>query len=264
MNDPADDKLDRLLGDWAAAHQPDEAHLAALRNRVLDEAGAAPAPPAARSPWRARLAWFGLGAAAAAVAAALLLPLLRSHPTEDPGAQEVAEGPVFPPGVLLDPQQLALHARLFAEVQRVFRSDLAWMAESKGKVVLGIESADRRNAAGSEPMTVRLVVMARTPGETSWHCRSSVDVLTYDEEFVQFGPQEGMENTLALWVHRLPDGMIAVDTSLGIERSDRPTLSHSGIQRPAVPEPILTLQTEETEYRVFQTVTSLPKEVGKS
>ena len=263
-NDPSDDMLDRLLGDWAAAQQPDEAHLAALRKRTLDDAGGRPARPAAPEPWRTRLAWFGLGAAAAAVAAVLLLPLLMPNPVQDPGGREILRLPPPPPEVRLDPQQLALHARLFAEMKRVFPSDLAWMAESQGKVVLGIESADRRLPAGSEPITVRLVVMARRPGETAWHCRSRVDVIVYDEEIVQLGPQDGVENTLALWVHRLPDGMIAVDTSLGIEPPDRPALSCSGIQRPAVPEPILTLRTEETEYRVFQTVASLPEEVGKS
>ena len=271
MNENQDDKLtdarlDRLLGDWAAAQRPDEAHLEALQRQISEAAGPATAEPRpkAAATWPARLAWFALGAAAAIVAAVLLVPRLIPHPPADPN---VPGGPLAGAGdvpleVRFDRQQLASKAALFEELREVFAGNLAWMAEADGKVVLGVASEGQTASADPTPITIRLVVMARKPGEADWHRRTSVDVILCNEELVQFGPEVESPEQFAVWAHLLPDGMIAVDTSLDLESPQAAGSSYSGVQQPSVHQRIFTLKTDEAEYRVFQTVAVLPKEVG--
>jgi hypothetical protein len=58
----------------------------------------------------------------------------------------------------------------------------------------------------------------------------------------------------------LPDGSVAVDTSISLGAGNKE--SYSGVQRQSVPERILTRKSGDVEYRVFQTVAVLPEKVG--
>lgn len=281
MNRRKEENLDRLLRDWATGEQPDQSHLEMLHERIaqaadqLEGAGAetsgipddALAPGGARKAtlpgaWPTRLGWFALGAAAAILAAVFLLWGLGTRPPVDTPGPRAASGPPAPPEARLSGRELAAQATVFAAMREVFADQLAWMAEADGKVILGIEPEAQAPPAGSDAITIRLVVMARRSGEADWRPRWSVDCIVHDEQLVELPPQDGPENRLAVWTHLLPDGMIAVDTSLGIETSQPGPSSYSGVQRPEVPQQILTLKTDGTEYQVFQTVAVLPKEVG--
>ena len=281
MNIPTDDRLDRLLQEWAAAQTPGSDHLDALCRRISQaveaaatatptgpaDAGPAVRPeaiaaPGAQRAWLSRAWWFGLGAAAAVTAAVLLWPVLRPAAVHDGRGQPLAAGLPAPPQVRLDGRQLAARAALYAEMRRVFGSDLAWLAETDGSVVLGLQPPGQTAPADSKPIAIRLLVMTRKPGQSEWRAQSRVDVILDDQEYIQFAPKRGPEGQVAFWAYRLPDGMIAVDTSLQVEGSGRPAASHSGIQRPEAPEQIFILRSGETEYRVFQTVAVLPEEVG--
>jgi hypothetical protein len=277
MNHPRDDHLDRLLRDWTAAEQPDEAHLEALRegiSRAADRLEARVAEAIAvgdddltagdgrktisPATWPSRLGWFALGAAAAILAAVFVLSRLGPDQGRDGEVQQSAD---LPPEVRLDRHQLAAEAKLFAAMEEVFAGRLTWMAEADGKVVLGVEPENPAWPAGSQPVTIRLVVMARGPDETAWHRRFSVDCIALNEQLVELVPRDGAEARVALWAHVLPDGMIAVDTSLHVAGAYGEA-SSSAVQQPQVPMRILDLRTNENEYRVFQTVAALPREVG--
>ncbi|MHC4180821.1 MAG: hypothetical protein ACYSWU_25255 [Planctomycetota bacterium] len=275
MNRERDENLDRLLRDWAAGAQPDEAHLEALRERIsqaadqLEGAGAEviSVPKAApTATWPRRLAWFTLGAAAAAAILAAVVVLSRLGPRQgtDTSGEELAE---VPPEARLDRRELVAQATLLAAMKEVFADRLTWLAETDGRVVLGIESEARASPDGSQPITVRLVVMSRRPGETTWRHRWNVDCIAQDEQLVELAPQGGPQTRVALWAHLLPDGMIAVDTNLDLGARDegrdpqRSTLD-TQLFEPQVPQRILDLRADDVEYRVFQTVAVLPKEVG--
>ena len=274
MNHQKDDNLERLLKDWAVAGQPDQAHLDTLHERIsraADELEGANQLEGARAEvidctktvpsatWPGRLVWFALGAAAAILAAVLLVSWLGpDRPVAVPQRQLAG----LPAAARLDRQQLAAQSTLFGAMQEVFAGRLTWMAETDGKVILGIEPEGEASPADSEAITVRLVVMSRRRGESDWHTRWNVDCIVHNEQLVELAAADGSENRLALWTHLLPDGMIAVDTSLGIEGPNGRASSSSGVQRPQVPQRILDLRTERSEYRVFQTVAVLPKEVG--
>jgi hypothetical protein len=277
MSHPRDDNLGRLLRDWAAAEQPDEAHLEALRERISRAAGRLEGHVAevigvgdhdltagdgrktiSPATWPNRLGWFAVGAAAAILAAVFVVSRLGPEGGRDGQRQQGAD---LPPEVRLGRQQLAAEASLFAAMKEVFADRLAWMAEADGKVILGIEPENPASADGSQPITIRLVVMAREPGETAWHRRFRVDCIALSEQLVELAPPDGAEARVAFWAHLLPDGMIAVDTSLDVAGAYGEA-SSSAVQRPQVPMRILDLRTSENEYRVFQTVAVLPREVG--
>ncbi len=283
MNRQKDDNLDRLLRYWASREQPDEAHLESLRRRISQaadslegagtEVGSIPDddPTASRrrkallpAAWSSRLAWFTLGAAAAILAAVVLVSRLGPDRADDTPGEQLVE---VPPEVRLDRQQLAAQAKLLAAMKEVFAGRLTWMAESDGKVILGIEPETQPSPDGSQPITIRLVVMARRPGEATWRRRWSVDCIVHNEQLVELAPQDGSGAQFAFWAHLLPDGMIAVDTSLGLGargegREPQPSTLDTQLFEPQVPQRILTLKTDGTEYQVFQTVAVLPKEVG--
>jgi len=277
MSHPRDDNLDRLLRDWTAAGQPDEAHLQALRERISraaeqleghvaevigvgDDDLTAGDGRKTRSPatWPGRLGWFALGAAAAILAAVFVVSRLGPDRGRDGQRQQWAD---LPPEVRLDRHQLAAEASLFAAMKEVFADRLTWMAEADGKVILGIDPENPASVGGSQPITIRLVVMAREPGETAWRRCFSVDCIVLSEQLVELAPADGAEARVAFWAHVLPDGMVAVDTSLDVAEAYGET-SSSAVQRPQVPMQILDLRTNENEYRVFQTVAVLPREVG--
>jgi hypothetical protein len=151
---------------------------------------------------------------------------------------------------------------LFAEMQRMFADNLAWVAETNGDVLLGVEPEPRPSADDGRPIVVRLLVMTRQPGHTAWTRQRSIDLIVRDQEFVELAPPDGWDQNLAVWAFRMPDGMIAVDTSLAIRTADAQPACHSGVQRPKVPRQILQLKSDGAEYRVFQTVAVLPEEVG--
>jgi hypothetical protein len=277
MSHSRDDNLDRLLRDWAAAEQPDEAHLAALRERISRAADASPGHLAevigagdhdlmaadgrksiSPAQWAGRWGWLALGAAAAILAAVFMFSRLGPERGRDGQRRQSAD---LPAEVRLDRHQLAAQANLFAAMEEVFADRLTWMAEAEGKVMLGIESENPAPPDGSQPITIRLVVVAREPGEAAWHRRFSVDCIARSEQLVELAPPEGAEAGVAFWAHVLPDGMIAVDTRLDVAGA-YPEACSSAVQRPRVPMQILDLRTKRSEYRVFQTVAVLPREVG--
>jgi len=269
VNEPDEERLDQVLRDWASQQRPAPDRLETLGKRILDAAEGpddrpVPAAPT-RGAWTGRLAWFAAGAAAAVVAAAVVLHLWSPNKPDESDHRSVATTEPtepIPAEARFDAAGLARRARLFGEMQRVFDDNLAWVAESNGDVLLGVEPEARPSPDDGKPIVVRLLVMTRKPGQTAWTRGQSIDLIVRDQELVEVAPPKSGNESLAVWAFRLPDGTIAVDTSLGIRTADAQPAAYSGVQRPKVPRQILQLKSDGAEYRVFETVAVLPEEVG--
>ena len=106
-------------------------------------------------------------------------------------------------------------------------------------------------------MAVRVVVLSRKPGDSAWKPLWGADLLTHDEQLVELPSGKTGGADLRLWTHRLPDGAIAVDGDLALSGKSPVRSSFRGIQQPAVPQRVFSLETDEAEYQVYQTVAML-------
>jgi len=261
MSEPTLDKMDRLLRDWAARQRPGEASPEAIKDQVLQAAAESVGTtsiPSTKRRWSARLVWVGVGVAASLLAAAILIRAWSAGGREE-GLRADNRDPL--PGAASDTPELALKAALFSEMAGIFEGNLAWLAETDGKVILGVESQPRRTEMDAEPITIRVVAMVRKPGQTAWEQRWSVDCIVRNEELAEFSPPDTGGDELAIWAHVLPDGVIAVDSSLRWENNGGQTMSQSTIHQSRAPQ-VFEFRTDQAEYQVFQTAARLPKEVG--
>jgi len=275
MNEHDEKKIDRLLGDWSSGERADLEHLDRLAERIKSaiDAHVAPDPqygpltaplPATNAGWRTPLTWFSLGVAASVLVTGLGIAwfVAREKPIVLP---ESAESTAF---AQIDAGQIHNRATLFRELNDFYAGNLAWMAEVDGRVVLRVDSSKigspsspvQGNVARERSVTVRVVVVARAAGDERWQTLWKADVMAENDQFVQIGPSDGAKHDLSVWAHMLPDGSVAVDTSISLEAGNQD--SYSGVQRPSVPERILTRKAGNVEYRVFQTVAVLPEKVG--
>jgi len=275
MNEHDEKKIDRLLCDWSAGERADLQHLHRLAERIKSAIDAQVAPdsqygplvaptPTVNAGWRTPLVCFSLGVAATVLVTGLGIAwfVAREKPIALP---EPAETTTF---AQIDTGQIHNRATLFRELNEFYAGNLAWMAEVDGRVVLRVDSAKigspsspiQTNDARERSVTVRVVVIARAAGDQRWQTLWKADVISENDQFVQIGPSDGAKRDLSLWAHLLPDGSVAVDTSISLEAGNQE--SYSGVQRPSVPERILTRKSGNIEYRVFQTVAVLPEKVG--
>lgn len=262
MNEPQDKHLDRLLHDWAEAKLRGRASDQDLSRRILNRVDAQQAEvnwrtgsPLAHKParWSTRLAWFGLGAVASAATAIILAVCWTPEPVNL----------ALPPRESSSrPADLAPQAKAFLEMQAIFGNNLAWLAETEGKVMLGLQGQAPASRASSTPITIRVELMVRQPGETEWRTSWSVDCVTLDGELVELTRADGSRNPWMVWAHVLPDGMIAVDSSLRWEGLHGEANAYDVIHRPGVRRSVFEWRHEGVEYRVFQTAATLPGGVG--
>lgn len=266
MTDEPQNSLDGLLRQWAAEQTPDDAAAERLRARVTAAVGTeafldlAPATLARHSAgvW-GRVLWFTAGAAAAVVAVCVLWP---AKPLHEQVAVEQNPPESVPAIAQFLESQLTEKARLLAGMEELFNGRLAWVAEDGRQVQVGLLPHGERPSRDARPLAVRVVVLERTAGNPAWRPVWGADLLTHDEQLVEVGP-EGMHGArLRLWTQRLPDGAFAVDVDLAL-RGDSPVhSSFSGIQQGRIPQRVFSVQTDDAEYQVYQTVALLEKKVG--
>jgi len=276
MNDE-EKQLDRLLGKWSAGERADARQIERLTQRIQTAWDAKDSPDpqydapaetrlAGGAAWRTPALWFSLGVAATVLIAASLFPWSR---VRDP---EVLPNGSGEPSVLaqIDAGQLVNRATLFRELDDFYVGDLAWMAEVDGRVVLRVggsktSGGDSSPATSREPvqaLTVKVVVVARAAKGESWKPVWKADLIAENDQLVEVGSPDGAKHDLAIWAHVLPDGSVALDTRLSMDRKQKEAWTYSGVQRPNMPETILTRKSGQVEYRVFQTVAVLPEKVG--
>jgi hypothetical protein len=263
------DKLDKLLRQWAAAHATSEEHAQKLADRIVDELtgdDSVAVVPATDErvpvPRRQKLAYAAVGIAATLLIAATVSLLSRgpSVPNE-----------VVPhnDGALLalasvEPSELDDSARLFDEMEMLFADDLRWIADTDSEVHLEIRPVSSRPTTGATPLLVRVVVVQRKSGETGWRKLLETDVLARSQELVETAAGPSADNQLLLWAYLLPDGKVAVDSSIRLTTPIRASVDVSNILSPGKPANVFSLKTEDAEYHILQMVTPLPKQEDAS
>ena len=264
MSKNSPDPLSDLLRHWAEQQSPDDFQSERLQAQVtlaLQDAAFLDLPviPATGGGTGvpSRLLWFAAGAAAA-ILLAWVLPLGHRTPAPPVAREELAEAP---PLVRLHEAQLMAKTRLLAAAEELFDGRLAWLAEDDRDVQLGLTDA-ANFPQDANPIVVRLVVLARKSGSKDWKPVWEADLVTRDEQLVELTPQKLEKSRLRLWAYALPDGKIAVDSDL-VLTGGIPILSvSSGVQQSGVPRQVFSLQRDDAECRVYQTVAFLRKRVG--
>lgn len=279
MSDRRDEHLDNLLRRWADGRRPSDEQLARLHEATLRELesakflGLTAAPTAHVRRWRG---YCAIGAMAAAVLVAVLVPYLRRAPEnrapENNFAGNRAESPRSegtddaPDLSRFDVRQLADKAALIKVLRETFPDDLVWVTETEGEVRIGLRSNAAPSVAGEESasgeLALRIVVAARKKNERIWTTLCSADVVTGPEELVEVPLEAVPGGRLAVWTCLLPDGLVAVDTDVSLDGPRglhaTPSLSSSLVQREGVPCKGDYREADGWEYQVFQTVGRLP------
>ncbi len=279
MNTTRDDEqLDALLNDWAdQTTEPNR--LDSLQTRILSTAASKAAVGETREPHaQAGIATgFGTGQCvridqprraqqlAVGVAAALLLALGVFLGTElqDSTTASIAEIP--PEFTWLQEDQLQNKAALLAEMESLFDGQLAWVAEDGSRVALGLDgpsNARSADAVEDRRLAVRLVVVRRDNHASNWQVAWTMDVSSRPEELVRVASKQSPGDALQLWSYELPDGLIAVDCNLQLAGDVTLDAQSSTLCRNGQPQQIAEGTRGGTEYRVFQTVALLDREVG--
>jgi len=238
--------IDDALKAWSARHAPDRDHLSALVNRIGQQRLAAPTVLAWS--WQASGHWPRVTAFATGVAATLLAVLLWTTCTERHGSLSRLlrnEGAQFA-------QHRAALATVFSETERLFGTNLQWVAQSGRRAELGLVNAA---ANGDEPMVVHLSVMTRRAGEDrTWRCVWQADVVARPDGLINLDPDGQTGNRVALWLHRLDDGAAFVESRLELHQ---PVVMHaetSEVLRFGASRNVTRMRRGDTEYLLLQTV----------
>ena len=252
------ERLERLLGRWAAGHGVEAGDARRLADRIAEELGRAPRPAsespdvaAAPRPFRARVVCAVLAVGAALLI--VLLPLWLFRSPSQPGASTVAA-----PQIAVSQRQIEAHAQLFAEVWRLFGNDLRWVSETSGQVELGVGPVAGGAATGGPPLWIRVLVVRRQAGQSSWRTVLTTDVLTRNEEYVQTQRDPQRDHCLTLWGYVLPDGNVAVDSRIRLREPIRLSADVANVFTPGKPLQVFASTTDGGEIRVFHLVTVLP------
>ncbi len=271
------EKLDELLTQWAARHAADDRHTQKLADRIVDRLSREDPPglyvtTERRAPSAPRRKWAYAAIAASAVlllvATALLVSYLSGRNGErspgNDGNQVVTPTPAELGAATLlaatkvAPPEIEAGARLFREMEILFADDLRWVADSDSKVRLGVHQVSGGQVAGATPLLIRVLLVQRRPGETSWRKILETDVLTRTQERVEAVPDPELDNRLTLWAHVLPDGKVAVDSSIRLTSPIHASVDVTNVLTPGQPRRVFSLKTEDGEYRLFQVVAPLP------
>ena len=272
-----DERLDALLNDWAdQTTEPNR--LDSLQTRILSTAASKSALVEASEPLaQAGIATgFGTGQCvridqprraqqlAVGVAATLLLALGVFLGTElESTTANFAEMP--PEFTWLQEDQLRNKAALLSEMESLFDGQLAWVAEDGNRVDLGLDgpsNARSADAVEGRRLAVRFVVVRRDDNASDWQVAWVMDVSSRPEELVRVASKQTPGDTLQLWSYQLPDGLIAVDCNLQLTGDVTLDARSSTLCRNGQPQQIAEAARGGIEYRVFQTVALLDREVG--
>ena len=244
------DKLDKVLRNWAERTVGDKKDLAGLERRIAmkmrealhDSATALPEAPFFTL-W-GRLAWFSLGAVTACAVALAVVRL--PPPANDVGTPDIVQS------------SESFH-RMFAEVNRLFSGNLRWVAQSGGEVELGIDPSQEESEQDRDPFAVHLAVVSRSGGHGPWSKVWESDILTRSEQAIDIAPDRKSKDRVALWIHPVAEGRFAVDSRLSLNTAVRINSNSSDILDNGKPQAIAVMLIGDTEYRVYQTVTEIRK-----
>jgi hypothetical protein len=260
------DPLDLLLRGWADRHAADSGSLDRIQG-AIGQAMKRDAQSQVREStfavpgrWQSRALWPSIG-----VVAALLLAMV-SVMFWSPKRPEIARhDPPQSSGDVqagITPEQLVRDTKLFAELDRVFGRQLRWVAESDGKLELGIEpDATAALPANSKPVTIRFTVVKRGQSDRDWSVAWTVNLVARNEQLVQLQQAEADSPSLMVWTYTLADGKIACDAELSLGGSQGWRMKGSELQSAGDVREMGSAAEEGVEYRVYQAVQLLDDEV---
>jgi hypothetical protein len=244
MNEP----IDKLLRDWSRRQQPDAAAERRLTSRILqaaaDDTRRTTSPHRESPQGHHRALWFAAGVAATLIAAAVWHALV---PAADPLSallrQEHAR--------FTDRRRTV--SRVFRETERLFGSNLQWIAESGDQTELGV--ADE--TAVGEPLIVRVVLVSRPVGTDTWQPLWTADVVARANGLLQLAPDGAPGNRLALWLHRLDGCAALVESRLDLRTPVPLATEASEVLRFGATRTVTRLCQNGVEYLLLQTVAPL-------
>ncbi len=253
----SESKLDDLLRAWSSrslATRTDLDHLRSLLERNGEQVGIGKA--VGRSRLRSR--WIALSALAAVLFWAATLSMLQFAKQSEETPAEIVE-PSMMASLQLVPREIAARSELYCELKRLFGSQLNWMAEAKNSVELGLQSsavATFSAESGSKLMLVRMTVVRLNPPDNVWYEEWSVDFVARCEQVVRCQPiTDGP--ILNAWLFALPDAKVACDAELEMNNGGGWKISTSTLQAVGELQQVTSVQHDNVEYRVFQTVQTL-------
>ena len=267
------DNLDELLRQWADFHEPSEIELRDLSRRIAAAARTQVAPCVPQKPrWlpsmsrRQNAVWFALGVAVVLLVTVAIWwdpPGDRNvvSPTRSPEPQPQRPANEPPPEVAwLAQPQLKDKQVLLEEMERLFAGRVAWIAETRDQVRIGLAPDGGAPTPNARRLAVRLVVTRRTANSVRqpvW----TVDVISHHEQLVHLSGPAGAGAELTLWTYTLPDGMIAIDSRLDLDGDTvRLDKGYCGLQQAGIPKTIDTWNAQGAEYEVYQTVAPVGQE----
>lgn len=253
----SESKLDDLLRAWSSrnlATRTDLDHLRSLLERNGEQIGIGKA--VGRSRLRSR--WIALTAVAAVLFLAATLSMLQFAKQSDETPAEIVE-PYMMASLQLVPREIAARSELYGELKRLFGPQLNWMAEAKDSVELGLQPpavATSSADSASKLMLVRMTVVRLNPPDNVWYEVWSVDFVTRCEQVVRCQPiTDGP--ILNAWLFALPDAKVACDAELEMNNGGGWKISTSTLQAVGELQQVTSVQHDNVEYRVFQTVQTL-------
>ena len=240
-------EIDNAVRDWAAGHEPTPEHLRALQAKIIQRyRQEMPVPaewPPQTAPRSHKLLYFAAGVAATLVAVAAWSIVARHR--EDNTALLREEGGLFAG------RKLAM-SRVFGETERLFGTNLQWVAQSGRKADLGL--VDDPTGSG-KAMIVHVSVLARRVSEgRQWRRVWEADVVARTDGVVELTPGDMAGNRMSLWLHRLDDGKAFVESRLELRSPVKMDVETSEVLKFGVSRGVTRIRNGDTEYVLLQTV----------
>jgi len=266
MSTPTDDdSIDRLLRQWAEAQQPDVGHMDELRSQVLDTlddtlaleqvSTAATGVAAMRSRLEHR---WPLLKSCFAVTAILLVTLTVRFLFLDSAVPK--PGPVDDESATLgslESKDVRSRGLLFREFDDLYDGRVLWIVEVNDDIEVGL-SENPQNVTAGRPAVVQLVLMARNETDQKWILQERVDLLVRTDEVVDVFLANHRIKRLTMWIHRLPDGGLVVDTNLDAAVLGQDELRTSNVFSTNVARIIAHRESDGQQWQVTQAVVMAP------
>lgn len=254
-------ELNHLLHNWATRQEPTPAELDSLQARIAGQlAGVVPTSASEPAAEAIRMdigshsisaSWFTIAVVAASLVAAVAV--FWSGPREE--SARLMDLASLPSG------DLASRQSLFNELDRMFDRRWRWLSEVNGHVHLetdesSIGATDLSNEENSG-VAVRLMMVKRRPGESTWKVVWEASVLARSEEWVRLPVEQSGDNAVSMWAYSLPDGSVLVESDVTLTAPVQVRLSEQQVfgasRRPAR---LWSARRSDGEFQLIQSIAS--------
>lgn len=261
-------KLDKLLQEWAGRRKIQETKLRLLTETICREVRYAKREtlPENAGSKGISLLWLRITYASLGVmaAACFLVTFLRQQmpvPIVAVPEGRIESAPLTRTAAI-SPEDMGNNLKVLREMNNVFPEELRWIQASGKRIDLGLASQAGESGIQADCVMIRLVIFKREIGG-AWQNIWTAEVMTVPEEVVRI-PLEGKTgNYLSFWTHLLPDGLLALDSDIRLKLPVELATCFSGILKPGIPQRVLSLNTGDIEYCIFEAVTYLQLNTSK-